>query len=241
MGRELKILGTIGARSGSKSIPDKNIKLLNGKPLFSWIADAAKKSKYPIRLIMSTDSPDYASLAREYGVEVPFMRPAELAVDSTPDFDYLYHAATTVAKEGWRPDIVLRLPPTSPLCLPEHIDTCIRLLVEDPTATSSRTVVKAAKHPYKLWKTDGVYLQPFLSEEYTGLKDAHNLPRQSFPEAFSHVDVIALRWETLVDQKSMAGDRVRFHVIRKEDAIDIDSKEDFLLAELLLRERGFDE
>jgi len=235
----LNVLGVIGARSGSKTIPDKNIKPLLGKPLFAWIAEAGKQSKYVNKLIMSTDSEAYAALAREHGVETPFMRPDDLSGDKVPDFDYLYHAATWLAEhENWKADIILRLPPTSPLCTPEHIDSCVELLLNDSSADSSRTVVPATKHPYKLWKTEGDYLVPFLSEEYTGLKDAHNLPRQSYPEAFQHVDVIALRWKILVDEKGMAGAKIRYHRIPKNEAVDIDTDIDFLIAETLLSRRS---
>ncbi len=235
MESSIKVLGVIGARAGSKSIPDKNIKPLLGKPLFAWIAEAGKASKHVSRIIMSTDSPTYAKLANEYGVETPFIRPDELSGDKVPDWDYLSHAAVWLYEnEGWKADIIVRLPPTSPLCTPEHIDACVELLMSDPAADSSRTIVPASKHPYKLWKTDGDYLVPFLSEEYTGLKDAHNLPRQSFPEAYQHVDVIALRWKTLVEDGSMAGQKVRYHKIPKHEAVDIDSEIDFLVAETLL-------
>lgn len=232
------VLGIIGARSGSKSVPHKNIRPLLGKPLFAWMAEAAKGSQYVSRLIMSTDSDDYARVAREWGVETPFMRPAELSGDKVPDWDYLHHAATWLAEnEGWKADIILRLPATSPLCLTEHIDACVELLLNDSAADSSRTVVPAGKHPYKLWRAGGEYLQPFLSEAFTGHKDAHNMPRQSFPEAFSHVDVIALRWKTLVEDRAMAGEKIRFHKIKKENAVDIDNETDFLVAELLLKKR----
>lgn len=234
-----KVLGVIGARAGSKSIPHKNIRPLLGKPLLYWIAEAGKKSKYLTRLIISTDSPEYAQIAKQYGVEAPFLRPAELAQDQVPDFDYLYHAAVWLADhEGWKADIIVRLPPTTPLCRPEHIDECVKLLLDDPSADSSRTVTHASKHPYKLWREEDGYLRPFLSAEFTGLKDAHNLPRQAFPKAYQHVDVIALRWSTLVENKSMAGERVRYHVIPKEDAVDIDSEVDFLVAETLLKKRN---
>lgn len=234
----MKILGIIGARSGSKSIPHKNIKLLLGKPLFVWIAEAARQSRFKPRLIMSTDSPKYAKVANEYGVETPFLRPLELASDVAADFDYLYHAATWLKNnENWQADIVLRLPPTSPLCTSSSIDACVNLLINDPEADSSRTITHAPKHPYKLWRAEGKYLKPFLPEEYIGLKDAHNMPRQSFPQAFSHVDVIALRWNTLVNKKSMAGEKILYHQIPKTDAVDIDTETDFLLAELLLKRR----
>ena len=80
-------------------------------------------------------------------------------------------------------------------------------------------------------------MQPFLSEAFTGHKDAHNMPRQSFPEAYNHVDVIALRWKTLVENRAMAGDKIRFHKIKKEDSIDIDDEIGFMVAEILLKKR----
>ncbi|PIR69972.1 MAG: acylneuraminate cytidylyltransferase [Candidatus Niyogibacteria bacterium CG10_big_fil_rev_8_21_14_0_10_46_36] len=234
----LRVLGVVGARSGSKGIPDKNIKPLAGKPLMAWIIEAAKKSIHAPRVVLSTDSQAYADIGKQYGTEVPFLRPKELAGDNIPDFDFLYHAATWLKEhEGWQADIILRLPPTTPLCTPEHIDACIKLLLDDPRADSSRTVTKANKHPYKLWRLNGNYIEPFFLEEYTGLKDAHNLPRQSFPEAYAHVDVIALRWKTLVENKEMAGKYVRYHLIPKEEAIDIDTEIDFLTAEELLKRK----
>ena len=234
----LKVLGIIGARYGSKTVPHKNIKPLLGKPLLAWITEAARASKYVTRLIISTDSKEYAEIAKKYGADAPFLRPQELALDHIPDFDYLYHAALWLKdNEGWQADIILRLPPTTPLCKTEHIDACVKLLMDDPRADSSRTVTSASKHPYKLWRMNGEYLEPFLSEEFTGLKDAHNMPRQSFPRAYQHVDVIALRWKTLMEDKSMAGKLVRYHLIPKTDAIDIDSDIDFVVAEAFLKKR----
>lgn len=235
-----RVLGVVGARSGSKSIPHKNIKPLLGKPLLAWIVEVAKAAKSVSRLIISTDSPEYAAIAKSYGAEVPFLRPKELAEDSVPDFDFLYHAAKYLNDhEGWKADIILRLPPTSPLCRPEHIDECVRLLAIDPSADSSRTIASVSKHPYKIWRVKGEYIEPFLSEEFTGLKDAHNMPRHVFPKAYQHTDVIALRWKTLMEDKSMAGHRIRYHLIPREDAVDIDTDIDFMVAEELLKRRIF--
>lgn len=233
------MLAVMGARSGSKSIPNKNIKLLKGRPLFTWAADAAKGSKHISRFVFSTDSEEYADLARSYQIEVPFLRPENLAGDSVPDFDYLHHAATWLeAQEGWYADIIVRVPATSPLCTSAHIDRCIELLIEDQEADSARTITKAGKHPYKLWRKDGDVIVPFLPTSITGDKDAHNLPRQSFPEAYQHVDVIALRWSTLVEKREMAGDRIRYVEIPREESVDIDTETDFILAEFLLEKRN---
>ena len=234
-----KVLAVMGARSGSKGVPDKNIRTLAGKPLFAWAAGAAKESAQVTRFIFSTDSEKYADIARSFGIEVPFLRPENLSTDSVPDFDYLYHAATWLKEhEGWHADIIVRVPATSPLCTSAHIDRCIELLLEDSAADSSRTITKAGKHPYKLWRKEGDVIVPFLPASVTGDKDAHNLPRQSFPEAYQHVDVIALRWTTLIEKREMAGDRIRYVEIPREESIDIDTETDFALAQFLLEKRS---
>lgn len=235
---KLNILGVVGARSGSKSIPDKNIKSLLGKPLLAWIIEAAKKSKYITRLILSTDSPHYAEIGRQYGVETPFLRPAELANDTSSDIDFLTHAVDWLQKnENWKADIILRLPPTSPLCKTESIDACIKLLLSDPEATSSRTIAPASKHPYKLWKIEGDVLLPFIPKELTGFDEPSNMPRQLFVPAFAHVDVIAVRYDILMKERLLTGKRIRYHKIAKKDATDIDTENDFLLAEIILKKR----
>lgn len=233
----MNILGIVGMRAGSKSVPDKNIRPLLGRPLFSWVAAAAQSSTRLTRVIASTDSDAYAALAREYGLEVPFKEPARDGTD--PDQVYLSYAAAWLAEhEGWKADIIVRLPPTSPLCTSDHIDRCIELLLDDPAADSSRTVVDAPKHPYKLWKPEGEYLVPFCSEEETGFKDAHSMPRQKFPPVYRHVDVIAVRWKTLVEEGSMAGEKVRYYKIPADEAVDIDTEIDFMVAERLLADRA---
>ncbi|QQG45459.1 MAG: SDR family oxidoreductase [Candidatus Sungiibacteriota bacterium] len=235
--QNLKILGVVGARSGSKTIPHKNIKPLLGKPLLSWIIEAAKRSQYLTRVVLSTDSPEYAEIGRRYGAETPFLRPKELAEDHVPDFDWLHHAAVWLAEnEGWKADVIVRLPPTSPICRTEDVDATIKLLLDDPTADSAYTIMEPAKHPYKMWRIKGDAIEPFLTESFTGIRDAYNKPRQSYPRAYFYIDSSAIRWKTLVENKSMAGDRVRYHVI--DEAVDIDTEKDFERAEAILQERA---
>lgn len=236
----LRVLGVVGARSGSKSIPDKNIKPLHGKPLMGWIIEAAKASKYITKLVLSTDSEAYAEIGRQYGAETPFLRPTEIATDKAIDIEYLSHAVRWVEEhEGWKPDIILRLPATSPLCKTEFIDRCIELLLENPEASSARTVTEASKHPYKLWRIDpsGLYLEPFCPKEMTGYDEPFGMPRQLFPPSVSHTDCIAVRYSTMMEQHSLSGPRVAFHQIKKTDACDIDTITDFFVAEALLKAR----
>lgn len=234
----LNVLGIVGARSGSKSIPHKNIRPLLGKPLLAWIIEAAKNSKNVSRLILSTDSSEYAQIGRQYGAETPFMRPAELANDTASDIDYLTHAVQWMEeKENWKPDIILRLPPTTPLCTTESIDACVEILMNDPQTTSCRTITSAPKHPYKLWKIENDELKPFIPKEFTGFDEPSNMARQLFIPAFAHVDVIAVRRDVLMNNRLLTGKKVKFVKLPKHEAIDIDTENDFLLAEILLKKR----
>lgn len=231
------MLGVVGARSGSKSIPNKNIKPLLGKPLMAWIIEAAKKSRYISRLIVSTDSPKYAEIAKKYGAEVPFLRPRELARDYSLDVEYLTHAVKWLEKNNsWKADIILRLTPTSPLCKPEFIDRCVELLLENKNADSARTVTPAQHHPYKTWKEENGYLKPLLTKEITGFDVPGELPRQLFPTVYVHSDPVAVRYDALINKKNM-GRKTRFHIISSEDAVDIDNEIDYLLAETILKKR----
>lgn len=228
----------MGARSGSKSIPHKNIRPLLGKPLMAWVIEAAASSDRISRLILSTDSPQYAEIGRGYGAETPFLRPAELAGDETSDIDYLTHAVAWLEEnEHWKADIILRLPATTPLCTAESINACIDLLVNDPLATSSRTIAPAPKHPYKLWTIKDNQLVSFIPKELTGFSEPSNMPRQAFPPAYAHIDVIAVRYDTLMKDRLLTGSKVLFHKLDKKDAVDIDNEHDFLLAEILLKKR----
>lgn len=238
MTNSLNILGVVGARSGSKSIPNKNIKPLLGKPLMAWVIEASKKSKYLSRLILSTDSEDYAKIGRKLGIEVPFIRPKKYAGDRADDIAYLTHAVRWLEKnEDWKADIIVRLIPTTPLARSESIDACIKLLLDDSEATSARTIKTAPKHPYKLWKIVGDQLKPFVPQKLTDFKEPSNVARQLLPPVYSHVDVITVRYDTLMKDRLLTGKRIRYHKLDQEDAIDIDSEIDFLLAELLIKRR----
>ena len=126
-----KILCIIPARSGSKGIPHKNIKDYNGKPLLGWSIVQAKESKYVsrMRIIVSTDSMEYKQVALEYGAEVPFLRPSEIAQDLSPDSHTIKHALDWLSdNESYVPDVVLHLRPTQPMRKTQDIDNCFRYI-----------------------------------------------------------------------------------------------------------------
>jgi len=237
-----KILGIIPARGGSKSIPGKNIRMIAGKPLIAWTIEEAKKSKFISRLIVSTDDPQIASVAKQYGAEVPFMRPAEISQDLSTDVEFLIHALDyLMEKEGYEPDIVLRLPPTSPLRTAAHIDEGIQTLLDNPEADAVRPITEVVKHPYKYWKiVEGEkLLQPFLPKEITGFDEPYNLPRQMFPKVYMHTGAMdVMRTRTILELKSTSGNHLGYFFMSAEDSVNIDSLIDFELGEILLKRRA---
>lgn len=237
----MKILAIIPARGGSKGIPRKNIRLLLGKPLIVWTIEEAKKSKYLTRVIVSTDDEEIATVAREFGAEVPFLRPTEISGDLAVDVEFLMHALDFLKeKEQYEPDIVLRMPPTSPLRRAEHIDKGIEILLANPEADAVRPITEAPKHPYKMWIISGdkKFIEPFLPQSFTNMDEPYNLPRQLLPKVYIHtgaMDIMRLR--TIRDMKSTSGKKTAYFFMEPEDSINIDHTLDFELAELFLKKR----
>ena len=235
----MEILGIIPARGGSKGVPGKNIRPLAGKPLIAWTIKEAKKSKHLTRTIVSTDDDQIAATARAFGGEVPFLRPKEISRDLSTDVEFLQHALSFLKeKEQYMPDIVLRLPPTSPLRTAEDIDAGIEKLLEDAEADAARPVVEAPKHPFKAWKISSVYLKPFFSKDCSGFDEPHNLPRQLFPKAYIHTGAMdVMRRRTIEELKSTSGNRLAYFFMDPEHSINIDSQLDFEFAEYLMHRR----
>ena len=210
-----EILAIIPARQGSKGLPQKNIKLLCGKPLIYYAIEACQKSQLITRTIVSTDSEKIAKIAQRFGAEVPFLRPAEISGDFSTDVEFLTHALNWLKnKEGYVPDIVLRVPPTSPLRTAEHLDQGIKILIKDKKADSVRPIIKSPKHPYKMWKIKGKYIVPFLSSSFTKMKEPYNLPRQKLPPVYIHTGAMdVMRIDTILKLKSTCGRKVRYFFI----------------------------
>ncbi len=237
----MEILAIIPARGGSKGIPGKNVKLLNGRPLIAWTIDAAKQSKHVTRTIVSTDDEQIAAIAREHGAEVPFLRPVDISGDLATDVEFLTHALEELKeKEGYEPDVVLRLPPTSPLRTGAHIDEGIEKLLADDSLDAVRPITEVSKHPYKFWKIaeDETVLEPFLPKEFTGFDEPHNLPRQLFPKVHMHTGAMdIMRRATILELKSTSGKRLGYFFMNPDESVNIDTPMDFELAEAIMRAR----
>lgn len=237
----MEILGIIPARGGSRGVPRKNVRLLAGKPLIVWAIEEAKLSKRLTRTVVSTEDEEIAAIARSCGGEVPFLRPMELAKDMSTDIEFIEHALAELRRlENYIPEIIVRLPPTSPLRIAEDIDTGIGTLLADDGADSARPVIEAPKHPYKTWKIQegGKYLEPFFSKDVTGFDEPHNLPRQLFPKAYIHTGAMdVIRRGTIEKLHSTSGRRVAFFFMPEERSVNIDTLPDFEFAEFLMKKR----
>lgn len=238
MYKDKKVLGLILARGGSKSIPNKNIKPLGGKPLLAHTIEKAKQAKYIDRLVLSTDSERIAEVGRRYGAEVLFTRPAELARDDTKDFPVLVHALEWLEKnENWKPDLIVHFRPTHPFRKVSDIDKGVEALADDPKADSVWTVGLPPVTPYKMFHIDhDGFLKPALT--VAGEKESFTWPRQKLPKVYNHygqVDVI--RYKTIMEKKSMCGENI-LPILLEGDVFDIDSPLDWEFAEFLISKKN---
>ncbi|CAG0962467.1 N-acylneuraminate/3-deoxy-D-glycero-D-galacto-nononate cytidylyltransferase [Anaerolineales bacterium] len=230
------ILALIPARGGSKGIPRKNIRSFAGYPLIAWSIAAAKRSSLVTRIIVSTDDEEIASVAREWGAETPFLRPAELAQDKTTDLPVFEHALKWLEEvEAYRPENVIQLRPTSPIRPLTLVDDAVRVLLEHDDADCVRGVVPAAQNPFKMWRFngEGKPLKPLL--EVTGIPEPYNAPRQILPPVYwqtGHID--AIRISTITKKKSLTGDVIYPLLIDPKYTVDIDNLSDWVKYEALV-------
>ena len=232
------VLAVVPARGGSKSIPRKNLRRFAGHPLIAYSIAAGRQAAAVTRVLVSTDDEEIAQVALSYGAEVPFLRPAELAQDETTDLPVFQHVLRELEqREGYRPEIVVQLRPTSPVRPRDCVDRAVALLREHPEADSVRGVVPSAQNPFKMWRmTEGGAMQPLLPE----IPEAYNLPRQALPATYwqtGHVD--AIRAST-IDRGSMSGAVIWPLLLDPIYTVDIDTPRDWLRAEWLVEQTGID-
>jgi N-acylneuraminate cytidylyltransferase len=234
--RDVRIVTIIPARGGSKGIKKKNISLLNGKPLLSYAIEYSLKCPLVKRTIVSTDDLEIADIAKKYGADVPFIRPAEYAQDGTPDYPVFKHAADWLEKyEHKMFDIFVLLRPTSPLRPEGLIEKGHRLLKKYPDANSVRTVALCRQHPYRMFKIKGDFIVPVLNDS---IFEPYNIPRQKLPDVYFQTgDLEMTRRKTLLEENSISGKNVLPLIISAADMIDIDEQKDLLSASDRLKNR----
>ena len=243
----MNILAVIPARSGSKSVPHKNIRKICGKPMLAYSIEHALKSRFINRVIVSTDSEEYAQIARKYGAETPFLRPAEYATDTALDYDVFLHALTYLREqENYEPDVVVQLRPTYPIRKIEDIDNMIEICLSDDRIDSVRSMSKATEIPYKMWiETEGrednedestigkipidnkdcIRVSPLI----TSIPECYNMPRQQLPVVYyQNACIDVFRPRVVLEMNSMSGNVIMGY--RMSENFDIDTEEEFMRA-----------
>lgn len=225
----MEILAIIPARGGSKGLPGKNLRKINGHPLISYSILAGHLIKSINRVIVSTEDEEIAKVAKQYDAEIPFMRPNELAKDTTTDFEVFYYTLHKLFKnEQYYPDFVIQLRPTSPIRFVQDIENCIELMKNNACADSLRIVTSAPISPYKMWTINkqDTFLKSLLNIK--GVKEPYNAPRQNLPEVFWQVGTLdIIRTSVIMKHKSMSGTNILPYIIDNKYAIDIDNIGDF--------------
>jgi len=228
-----KVLGVIPARGGSKSIPKKNISKLNGKPLIFYTIEQAKKSSLLDKFIVSTDSKEIASIAKNYNVEVPFLRPKELSKDDTGSVDVVLHALNFMEKkDNTQYDFVVLLQPTNPLRSFALIDEAINIIKNNNIDSVVSIVDVGANHPHRMYSLNSKnQLKPFVKN----LKN-QMMPRQKLPSIYIRSgDIYVIKKNILIKKKSLIGDNTYGFVVDANETVNIDEKVDLDIARLKLK------
>ena len=187
------IFALIPARSGSKGVPHKNIKPLGDRPLIEWSIAACKMASSINRIIVSTDSEEYAQISRKMGAEVPFLRPPEIAGDTSTDYDFIKHALDWFSQNSDEPDYIVHIRPTTPFRDPVLIDQAVAAFISHPQATALRSVHPMSESAYKTFEIAAGGQLKRVASESTAL-DAANNARQQFPATYianGYVDVLS--------------------------------------------------
>jgi len=235
----LDVLAVIPARGGSKGLLRKNLRLLQGHPLLAYSVAAGRQAASVTRVICTTDDAEIATVARQYGAETPFLRPAELAGDLTLDLPVFQHVLDWFAKnEGWNPEIVVHLRPTSPVRFPGQVEEAIALLRADREATAARTVCLAPCNPYKMWRLpeDRDDNEPYMTNllDAPGIAEPYNHPRQELPPVWWQTGVIDVVRSDVILNGSMTGKRILPFRTDSRYVVDIDGEICLQMAEAIM-------
>ena len=228
----MQVLGIVTARGGSKGIPRKNLVPLAGKPLLAYTAEVALASKGLKRTVLSTDDEEIARMGRSYGLDVPFLRPADLALDGTPTIPVVQDVVRRLEESGERYDAIFLLQPTNPLRVVSDIDGAIELLQETGADSVISFVDTGERHPARMKLIDetGRVTDPPFAEEFEGQ------PRQQLKKMFVRDGSVYLtRRDVLMCQNSLKGRDCRAWIIPEERSRNIDDQFDLFLVEQMMK------
>lgn len=219
----VEILCIIPARSGSKGIQNKNIMDFHGKPLLGWSIEQAQKCNYKMKIVVSTDSKEYADMAVKYGAEVPFLRPLEISQDLSTDYEFMNHCVDWLKEhQKYTCDIILQLRPTSPTRKVENINKALEMFLNNrDTFDSLRSVIPVEKSPYKMYSLNNGNLVP-LFNEINHIKEPYNQPRQILPQCYLHNGYIDILNTSILKNNTISGENILLFVMEETNNLDID-------------------
>lgn len=227
----MKSVAFIPARSGSKRVPNKNIKRLGGHPLLAYTVRVAIDSGIFDAVICATDSEAYADVARYYGAEVPILRTPEISGDKSPDIEWVVWMLNVLKGQGRDYEIFSILRPTSPFRLPETVRRAWDAFVNDPSADSLRAIEKCRQHPGKMWVVRGKRMLPVMPFANGGTP-WHSSPYVALPEIYAQDASLEIAWSRLpLLQNTIAGEAIIPFISQELEGFDINEPEDWLLAE----------
>ena len=227
-----KVVALIPARAGSKGVPNKNILPLGGHSLLAWSIEACLKSSRIDRVIVSTDSAEYAALAIKLGAEAPFLRPVEISGDRSTDYDFIVHAMDWFAAEKGEPEYLVHIRPTTPLRDPKMIDDAVAAFMAAPDATALRSVHEMSESAYKTFEIATGGQLKRLGVDNTELDSANNA-RQQFPSTYQangYVDVLSTAF--IRKAKLIHGNHVIPFIT--PTVVEVDTEDDFAHLEFQL-------
>ncbi|MEW6083522.1 MAG: acylneuraminate cytidylyltransferase family protein [Chloroflexota bacterium] len=229
------IIALIPARSGSKRVADKNIRPLAGHPVMAYTIAAARQSGIFSAILVSTDSEQYAEVARKYGAEVPFLRPGEISGDVSPDIEWVEFTLKRLKEMGREYDCFSILRPTSPFRLPETIQRAWKEFLAEEGVDSLRAVEKCREHPGKMWVIRGKRMTPLLPISPAELP-WHSTPYQALPEVYAQNASLEIAYSRVVFQgRTIAGDVVMPFLTQGYEGFDVNRPYDWALAEELIK------
>lgn len=236
MNTQPRVLAVVAARGGSKGLPGKNIRPLAGRPLVAWSVAAALGAECVSRVIVSTDDDRIADAARAAGADVPFMRPAHLAIDTASSMDVVFHALDTLEAEGQRFDYILLLEPTSPLTEASDVDAAFAALLAAGQGADAIIGVSevGATHPeYDVVRSPEGLIKPFQLTSFSQLRRRQEIPSLYFLDGSLYLS----RVEALRERGSFCHDRTLGYVMPKWKSFEVDDLVDFICIEALLANR----
>ena len=228
------MVALIPARQGSKRVPGKNVRMLGGHPAIAYTIAPALESGVFDSVIVSTDAEEIAAIARHYGAEVPFLRPARFAGDTSPDIEWLEYTLSGLQRQGRSFDSFSLLRPTSPFRSADMIRRAWMQFSAEDGVDSLRAVERCAQHPGKMWVVRGRRMFPLLPFG-NGEQPWHSTPYQALPPVYVQNASLEIAWTRVVfEQRTIAGDVIVPFLTEGYEGFDINDTHDWIIAERLL-------